>query len=338
MSEPFWGAATGVGSMPGRSIREAVAVVAGELPWPHLPELPTRGPGADRVGRSGAVLVDLPLETTVDGWRLATRPGRDLRRARSLLAEDLDALEESLAGHAGPLKVQLAGPLTVAAEVAARGAHRVLADSAAVTDIAASLAEGAVGHLADVRRRLPGAVVSLQLDEPALQAVLTGSIPTPSGFGRVRAVPGTEAAALIGVVADAVRAAGCPVLLHCCGPHVPQGLLAGIALDAVSLDVSRPVGGGDDALAAWLDAGRLLLAGVVPTSGPVPDDAAVAAQVRTLAGRLGFGGSAGLRQLVVTPACGLSGSTSDQARTVVTTASRAGERLQVDPDGEGSGR
>src|SRR5215468_495396 len=85
--------ATGLGSMPGTDPDEAIAVVLGELPsLPHLPELPARGPGADMVGRTAALLIDMPVETTATGWRLAERPGRDLRRAAGLLAADLDAL------------------------------------------------------------------------------------------------------------------------------------------------------------------------------------------------------------------------------------------------------
>lgn len=51
--------------MPGTDPAEAVAVVLGELPdLPHLPELPARGAGADLTGRTAALLVDLPVETT----------------------------------------------------------------------------------------------------------------------------------------------------------------------------------------------------------------------------------------------------------------------------------
>jgi hypothetical protein len=84
MSEFPWGAgsATGIGSLPGSDIREAVRVVFGELPdLPHLPELPARGPGADMIGRGAGLLVDMPVDLQPAGWRLVDRPGRDLRRA-----------------------------------------------------------------------------------------------------------------------------------------------------------------------------------------------------------------------------------------------------------------
>ena len=57
----------------------AARIVAGELPdFPYLPELPARGPGADLAGRTAALLIDMPVETTPGGWRIATRPLRPL--------------------------------------------------------------------------------------------------------------------------------------------------------------------------------------------------------------------------------------------------------------------
>jgi len=112
------GSATGIGSMPGTDPAEAARIVVGELPdFPYLPELPARGPGADLIGRTAALLIDFPLETTTGGWRIAERPGRYMRAAQSMMSSDLDALEEQLAGYEGPLKISLAGPWTLAATI-----------------------------------------------------------------------------------------------------------------------------------------------------------------------------------------------------------------------------
>jgi len=65
------GAATGVGSLPGTDPVEAAAAVVGELPLlPHLPELPARGVGADMIGRTVGLLVDLAAEVVPTGWRV----------------------------------------------------------------------------------------------------------------------------------------------------------------------------------------------------------------------------------------------------------------------------
>src|SRR6202162_2379882 len=176
--------------MPGTSPAEAMRVVAGELPdFPYLPELPDRGPGSDLTGRTAALLVDMPAEVTPRGWRLAERPGRGLNRARSMLASDLDVLEEVLQGFAGPLKIQLCGPWTLAAtRELTRTMNMALADPGAVADLTASLAEGAAAYAADVAKRVPGARLVVQLDEPALPSVIEGLGPSQSGMSRLAAI------------------------------------------------------------------------------------------------------------------------------------------------------
>ena len=85
--------ATGVGSWPGSSARDAAEVIVGELHnLPHLVELPARGPGADMIGRAAALLVDIAFDTVPRGYRIA--PGRSAvsRKAAALLEEDIDAL------------------------------------------------------------------------------------------------------------------------------------------------------------------------------------------------------------------------------------------------------
>src|SRR6266702_4875741 len=181
--------------MPGTDPDEALAVVLGELPnLPFLPELPARGPGSDLIGRTAALLVDLPVETTAAGWRLAERRGRDLGRAAGMLEADLDALEAAAGGYAGAFKIQLCGPWTLAASLTlTHSVEPALSDQGAVADLAASLAEGAAAHAADVRRRVPGAALVVQFDEPALPGVLAGAVPTASGLRRVSAVDGPAA-------------------------------------------------------------------------------------------------------------------------------------------------
>jgi hypothetical protein len=184
-----WTGATGVGSLPGTDPREAVRTVLGLLgDLPFLPELPERGPHADLVGRSTALLVDLPVDLQPTGWRLVGRPSRDGRRAADLLARDLDALEEAASSAPPPaLKVACAGPWTLAASVELTRGDKVLADPAAVDDLAQSLAEGLLRQLQDLHARLPDTRLVLQLDEPSLPAVLAGRVRTASGFGTLRA-------------------------------------------------------------------------------------------------------------------------------------------------------
>ncbi|NLU79512.1 methionine synthase [Micromonospora sp. HNM0581] len=319
------GAATGLGSLPGTDIAEAQRIVLGELPvLPHLPELPARGPGADMIGRTGGLLVELPIELYAARWRVAPRPGRDLRRARDLMERDLDQLAEQAEEYAGPLKIQAAGPLTLAASIELPVGGRMLRDPGAVRDLAGSMAEGLRGHVEAVTRRLPRASVLLQLDEPALPAVLAGRIPTESGLGVHRAVESGEARGLLGTV---IETAGVPTVVHCCAPDVPLGLLRSTGAIGVALDLSLLTD--LDPLGEVLDTGFGLLAGAAsPTpTGRAPTSAELADRVRTLWDRLGFPRRRLAAQVVVTPSCGLAGADAAYARAVLTACRDAGRRL-----------
>ncbi|TDB77320.1 methionine synthase [Micromonospora sp. KC723] len=321
------GASTGIGSLPGTDIAEAQRIVLGELPaLPHLPELPARGPGADLIGRTAGLLVELPVELYAARWRIAPRPGRDLRRARDLLERDLDQLAEQAETYTGPVKIQAGGPFTLAAALELPIGGRLLRDPGAVRDLAGSLAEGLRTYVAAVGRRLPRASVLLQLDEPSLPAVLAGRVPTESGFGAHRAVEPEVARTLLRQV---VEAAGAPTVVHCCAPEVPLELIRSVGAVGVALDLT--VVSELDPLGEAIDAGLGLLAGAAPAlpppAGRAPTSADVADRVRTLWDRLGFPRRRLAEQVVVTPACGLAGATPAYARAVLAACRDAGRRL-----------
>ena len=74
---------TGVGSWPGSDPRRAAEIVVGELHLPYLPELPARGVGADLIGRAGALLIDVAIDTVPRGYRIVARPGAVMRTSIS---------------------------------------------------------------------------------------------------------------------------------------------------------------------------------------------------------------------------------------------------------------
>ncbi len=312
--------ATGVGSMPGTDAAETLAVVLGELPdLPFLPELPGRDPGADMVGRTAALLVDMPVETTATGWRLAERRGRDLGRASGLLEADLDALEAATAGYSGAFKIQLCGPWTLAASLTlTHSMEPALADGGAVADLAASLAEGAAAHAADIRRRVPDAELIVQFDEPALPGVLAGSVPTASGLRRVPAVDEPVAADHLRSVLEQAQT---PTMIHCCAADVPWNLIAASGARGVSFDLALIRRSDEDAIGEIAEAGLGCAIGAVPATEAgrgrpaSPEDHATA--VIRLWDRIGLplGGLAD--QVVITPACGLAGVSPGRARDLL---------------------
>jgi methionine synthase II (cobalamin-independent) len=295
--------------MPGDNPAEAAAIIAGELPgMPHLAELPGRGPGADMIGRAAALLVDMPVELTPRGWKLAAHPGRDMRRATSMLSSDLDAMTEALDGYSGPLKVQLTGPWTLAAMLEqSRSMNRALADPGAVRDLVDSLTEAARAHVWDVGKRVPGADVLLQLDEPALPAVRQGRVPTASGYGRIPAVPDDILATRFRSILDAI-----PVyrVVHCCDGAVPCRLIGESGADAIAADLSLLGPAQIEELAEAIDGGLGLFAGVTAATVPSGDGTAAAQVVADLWHRTGLSP----RPVAVTPPCGLAGSSPGEAR------------------------
>lgn len=334
-----WGAgvATGVGSMPGTDVREVVRVVVGELPGlVPLPELPARGAGADMIGRALALSTHLPAETVPTGWRItsaaASRPGPDLRRASSWLREDLDALEE-LAADIPVVKVAVAGPLTVAASVELASGERMLRDHGAVQDIADALAEGVAVHVAELRRRLPRSALVLQLDEPALPAVLAARVPTASGYATLRAVDAALAERLVARVLDAAKSEGATPVVHCCAADVPVDLLVAAGARAVSVDATA-LTGRDDSWGSAIESGVGVIAGLVPTDGSGrPDPVGTVEPVRQLGHRLGLDPEHLARSVVVAPACGLAGRSWPVARTVLARCVEAARVLRDDPEG-----
>jgi methionine synthase II (cobalamin-independent) len=319
--------ATGIGSMPGEDFAETTRLVLGQLPeLTHLPELPARGVIAGMIGRTAAIVADLGFDLQPAGWRLTDAPGLDHRRARSLLGQDLDTLEELTQGYAGQLKVQVVGPWTMAATVEKPRGDKMLSDYGARRELAQALAEGLVDHLADVQRRVPGASLVLQVDEPALPFAMSGQVPTASGFHRHRSVDAPAASqALEWVIA---AAGSTPTVVHCCAPDAPVGLFRGAGAQAVSVDLAVLAAAAYDELGTVLDQGGEAWLGVVPSSGSaVPTTRSVLDRTLRLLDMLGFDPEEVSDQLVLTPACGLAGADASYAREALRVVHEAAAEL-----------
>lgn len=317
--------------MPGGDAREAAKTIAGSFEeFPHLAELPARGPGADMIGRTIGLLVEIYAHVEPSGWRVSDRAGRDTRRARSWLGEDLDALEEFTQGFEGPLKVQAVGPWTLAAALERRNGEAVLGDPGAVRDLAGSLAEGLREHLADVRRRVPGAQVVLQLDEPSLTAVLRGQISTASGYRTYRAVDRQVAESTL---RDIIGVTEGPVVVHSCAPDVPFALLRRAGAAGVSFDFGLLAERDEESIGEAVEAGTRLFAGVVPsTDTALSDPAGSVMGVRTLWRRLGLNPGTLSESVVITPTCGLAGASPGYARAALAHCVRAARSLADNPE------
>lgn len=323
--------ATGVGSYPGELFDETLRVVLGELPdLPHLPELPDRGITAGMTGRALAVVAELGADLQPAGWRLTDAPGVDHRRARSLLAQDLDALEEQAQDHAGPFKVQIAGPWTLATTVEKPRGDKVLGDHGARREVAQALAEGLRDHVRDLRRRLPRVErLIVQVDEPAVAAVLAAQVPTASGFHRHRSVDVPEVSQALEWVFAAIAAEGAEPWLHSCAPGVPLDVLRRAGASGLSVDLSVLTAADHDHLAEALEAGDSVALGVLPGTDQTvtPTDAQVVESVLRWLDMLGLDPGEVGERLVLTPACGLAGASPSYARTALGVLQKSARHL-----------
>ena len=320
-------------------MRQAVSAVRDLLSedgLPYLPELPARGPGADMIGRTAGLLAELAVDLQPMGWRFVDRAGRDAHRTSGLLREDLDELAEAFDGYEGDLKVQIAGPWTLASSIWLHRGERSVVDAGATRDVVASLAEGLRTHLDEVAHLVPKATLVVQIDEPGLPSVLAGRLPTASGFGRIRAIDPTAAAAGL---RDVVAAAGDRLtVVHCCAPDVPLVLLRNAGVTAVSVDIAQLSPKGWESLAATMESGVDVWAGVIATdpAGAATTEARAGsrsqqraeAKVTEVIGplveawrRVGLPRS-DLSRVTLTPSCGLAGLTPSGARDA--------QRLAVD--------
>lgn len=309
---------TMAGSWPGRHQLDAQkmacealsATGAGVSIMPYLVETPERGPGADMVGRAAGMLVDMPVDLTSYGWRLAGGAGREVVSSQRMVRGDADTFAEALGEGHTLVKVQVCGPWTLAASLWLPHGERVLGDHGAVRDVSDSLAEGVAGYLSSVSEAVGGAQVVLQIDEPSCAAVNSGSVPTASGLHRVRAVPEGDMAALWSRWFDTVRKAPAlsEVVMHSCASRLPWKAIRTSGVEGLTFDHSLLTVQEIDDAAQTFD-------GPVSwwPSLPLADDlSAVAKNVEVAANRLGVTEEQ-LTRCTVTSVCGAADKTPHQA-------------------------
>jgi len=114
---------------------------------------------------------------------------------------------------------------------------------------------------------------------------------------------------------------------------LPLPLLRRAGVAGVSLDFSLLTEREDDDLGEAVEAGTVILAGVVPSTDRVVSDPAGSVQgVRTLWKRLGLGPELLARRVVVTPTCGLAGASPAYARRALSHSVRAAQSLVDNPE------
>ncbi|MBD1537410.1 hypothetical protein HC749_04395 [Arthrobacter sp. S13_S34] len=316
--------ATALGPWPGEDPVEAARIIRGELGSPHLPffaELPDRGVGSDALGRTASLLAELAVDVQPYGWRLVDRPGKDFRRAASALATDINVLADVAGAEERPaaeIKVQLVGPLSLAAGLHLHNGERALLDYGARRDLAASLAAGVGGYLSRVAAAVPGARLVVQVDEPEIAAVLAGTIPTSSGYRTLRAVPASEARESWRLVLDALRAAGAAeAVIAVPEVEAPFEQILAAGADGIAVPLKALTSRQWEQLAGAVESGSSLWLGAVEAAGgALPKVAESVEAVWRPWRQLGLSAHT-LASIRVTPSAGLAGGSPSQATAVL---------------------
>lgn len=328
--------ATALGSWPGTDPAEAIRVVRGELGSPHLPflpQLPARGVGADAVGRTAALLVELPVDVQPHGWRLVSRPGQDHRRAVSTLKTDVNTLADIIGPEestGGELKLQVRGPWSMAANLYLHHGERAISDFGARREILESLTAGLVDHIGKVGDVARGAGIVIQLEEPVIDRVLGGDIPTASGYRTLRSIPEPEVLSSWRTIAEAARKAGAvEVAVSAPAAGVAMEKLDEAGLDAAGLALERLTPRQWEGIATAVESGRRLWAGVdaaPDATGKLPEVSAMVEEVLRPWGRVGLPVHQ-LHQVRLTPSSSLSALAPRDAKRVLTRLTQAAEAL-----------
>lgn len=328
--------ATGLGPWPGEDPAEAARIIRGELGTPHLPflaELPDRGVGSDALGRTASLLVELAVDVQPHGWRLVDRPGKDLQRAKSALSTDINILADVIGAEEVPsedFKIQLRGPLSLAAGLHLHNGERALLDYGARREIAASLAAGVEGYLKRVAEAAPGARIVVQIDEPEIASVLAGTIPTASGYRTLRSVSGREVTESWQLVIDALRAAGAvETVVAVSEVEAPFERILAAGADGIAVPLRALTSRQWEQLAGAVEAGKRLWAGALDVADPaatLPRVGAVVENVWRPWRQLGLPAST-LGALRVTPSEGLARHSPAAATAVLTRLTQVADGL-----------
>lgn len=257
----------------GTDMVETFTVIRGELGAPHLSVLPVlgdRGPQAEPLARTSAMLDSLYADRQPHGWRITSVPGKDSRAARHVLHSDLNIMADAI-GHEsnvdrGPVLTSIVGPITLAAGVHVHNGEKLQSDHGARRELLQSWCSGVAEFIGDMARNTEGRGVVVHLDESELQRVLDGTIPTASGYRTLRAIGRQEVRNALTDAVAACRDAGAVEVAINTGRAEPRWARDIGADAAVVVPPSSSVHEWEP-LAALVETGQKLWFPVVPVTG-----------------------------------------------------------------------
>ncbi|MEA2009213.1 MAG: hypothetical protein U9N78_00755, partial [Actinomycetota bacterium] len=267
---------------------------------PYLPQLPNLDPSEGMLRQWGDGLCGAGGSDDGIGLRFGELSQEDSEPfgGAAAMLEQLNAPE---------IKTQFTGPVTLWLALLAAGCPR----DGLWTCVVDGLSERLVAHVDMIRAARPDAEIIAVMDEPALVMFAPGRSDGP--------VPIEEAAEAISRV---FAEAPIPVGIHVCGDS-DWGMVAGLEPAWLSWDLAGLGDGfleGTDAIAEIVSQGTGIMWGMVPTDAAPIDLDRVRSRYGTAVTRLVLAGApvgALTTQSLVTPACGLAGTTVGGAGVVM---------------------
>ncbi len=291
---------TGVGSLPHDDAADAAAFVFSTTDLPYLPQLPNLDPSEGMLRQWGDGLCGAGGSDDGIGLRFGepTLTDAEAFGGAAAMLELLDGPE---------IKTQFTGPVTLWLALLAAGCP----GDGLWECVVEGLSDRLLAHVDTIQAARPGVEIIAVMDEPALVMFAPGRSDGP--------IPIEAAAeAISGVLAGAPV----PVGIHVCG-DTDWGMVAGLEPAWLSWDLA---GLGDgflestDAIAEIVSQGTGIMWGMVPTD-PAPIDLdRIRSRYGTAVTRLVLEGApvgALTTESIVTPACGLAGTTVGGAGVVM---------------------
>ncbi|MEA3077210.1 MAG: hypothetical protein QOF60_2118 [Actinomycetota bacterium] len=317
------GTPSAVGSLPHTDEGEAARLAITMQPeLPAAPQLPRRNAKESMIAQAASGIRGITIDddgaiANVDRRRLAPPADEEVLDPQSW-AGALSFIQTAAAlKHRGPIKLQLAGPVTLGLALTRAGAKPAKAfavASATVRHHVKALVDHAGRTLEDEPR------IVLVLDEPGLTAYPTPDFPL-------------GADETIDLLSGGMAAAGpnAMVGIHCCGP-TDWRLVLHAGPDLVSLPVDVNIVDDAGGLATFLDRGGWVAWGAIPTDRPLGErDEPYWRRLSELWSELARNGCDPMRlrtQAIVTPACGLALHHPSQVGTIYRLVRRLAERVQ----------
>ena len=344
--------ATAVGSLPYRDADEAVGRVLAAFPeFPAWPQLPNRSflenmyvqyseglpclvvnREAERVyfDTSGDTMAEIELfygkviEADLDRFAISPDYAPGFHRLVETLAAGAPA-------ELACVKGQIVGPVSMGLTVTDQNKRAILYHDELMDAVVKSIAMKAAWQVRELKKVCPN--VMIWLDEPYL-----------ASFGSAYvSLSDTQVRSLIGEVATAIRDAGALAGIHCCG-NTDWSFLMDAGLDVINFDAYGYFTGMTcypEALRTFLNEGRILALGLVPTSPKILEEtveslaAALADRLETLSAKTGLKTEEIAARCLLTPSCGAGSLSPDLADRILETVGALSRRVRGPGGAEG---